>query len=576
MKKRLVKFTSFFLGVLCLLSFSACNDHLRPQNRQCTVLIESGTGFKAETPVKTIHRGEDVSFQINMEKGYSISCVDYPNSTLDEQTNGYTVTLHRVYYSTVVTIQTTKETISYCDGEKEVKLAYSIGHMRANAEGFGLFQRNGFTQVGWQDETGRKIGFGHRFEKETKRLFAFWEKQSPNELFEFEKENGYISITAFEGNDTCVVPEQIEGLPVKKIKRGAFQNKTLEKLIFPPTITVVEKQAFQHTTIDELTFFDGVTELSDESFSSSIVKRVDLQAMRKPVYSGNYFDTFTDKMDRLISLKEKKKIVLFSGSSARFGYDSKAIDEAFEEYEVVNMGVFAYTNAMPQLDLIRDYMKEGDILLHAPEFDTIDTQFCTTNQIDKNLFSMTESNYVLLGLLDLTGYSHFFDAYYEYQRMRNDMQERDYDTTARDYDEDGNNTSYLCYNAYGDYIAPRPNAERDEMHRPIPADYTISSFPIEKIEALNEVYRSFTAKGIDVYFSYAPRNRSSLTEESTLEKRAELEMYLNETISVPIISKMEDYLLSGVYFYEIDNHLSDEGVALRTKQIIMDLKTTME
>ena len=74
-------------------------------------------------------------------------------------------------------------------------------------------------------------------------------------------------------------------------------------------------------------------------------------------------------------MKDKKKIVLFSGSSTRFGYDSEMIDQAFPDYEVVNMGVFAYSPALPQLELIRSCMKEGDVLLDSPEFDAANRQF---------------------------------------------------------------------------------------------------------------------------------------------------------------------------------------------------------
>ncbi len=132
------------------------------------------------------------------------------------------------------------------------------------------------------------------------------------------------------------------------------------------------------------------------------------------------------------------------------------------------------------------------------------------------------------------------------------------------------------YNEYGDYIAPRPNAERDEMHRFFRADYTIASFPKEKIDRLNCVYQTFVQEGIEVFFSYAPRNISSLTEESNRENRYALENYLKENINVPIISEMEDYLFSGVYFFEIDNHLSDEGVKLRTEQIIEDINNIIK
>ena len=45
---------------------------------------------------------------------------------------------------------------------------------------------------------------------------------------------------------------------------------------------------------------------------------------------------------------------------------------------------------------------------------------------------------------------------------------------------------------------------------------------------------------------------------------------------MPVISEIEDSLVSGTYLYGTDNHLSTEGVALRTRQIIRDLKAQME
>ena len=101
-----------------------------------------------------------------------------------------------------------------------------------------------------------------------------------------------------------------------------------------------------------------------------------------------------------MSLKDKKKIVLFSGSSTRFGYDSAMLDQAFPDYEVVNMGVFAYSPALPQLELIRSCMKEGDILLDSPEFDAANRQFCYQKELDYATFAMMESNYDAFADLD--------------------------------------------------------------------------------------------------------------------------------------------------------------------------------
>ena len=96
------------------------------------------------------------------------------------------------------------------------------------------------------------------------------------------------------------------------------------------------------------------------------------------------------------------------------------------------------------------------------------------------------------------------------------------------------------------------------------------------MESLNAVYARFLAQDIDVFFSFTPRNRSSLTAASTPEARAALEAYLRETLCVPVISALEDDLYSGIYFWKIDSHTSTEGAALRTRQIIEDLHRALD
>ena len=43
-----------------------------------------------------------------------------------------------------------------------------------------------------------------------------------------------------------------------------------------------------------------------------------------------------------------------------------------------------------------------------------------------------------------------------------------------------------------------------------------------------------------------------------------------------MISELEDSLYPGRYLYGTDNHLSTEGVAMRTESIIEDLQKQME
>lgn len=362
---------------------------------------------------------------------------------------------------------------------------------------------------------------------------------------------------------------------MKKIASDAFILSDITELVLHEDIIEIEKNAFKDSALKDIYLYDGITSISDECFSGCRLNSLHINACCEPSYSGTYYDAFTDKTDRLMSLKNDKKIVLFSGSSARYGYDSAIIDKSFSGYAVVNMGVFAYTNALPQLKIIEKFVRNDDIILYAPEFDAVWAQFCTTNALDKNFFRMTESDYGLMELLNIGEFAYVFDSFGEYVREKISSEKKDYYVSAADYDDDGNQIGYKTYNEYGDYILKRPNSPRDEMHRIIRADYTVNTVTDDAIESLNRVFETFTEKGVKIYFTYAPYNRSALTERSTEVARRELETRLCEKINIPIISNMENYLYSGIYFYAIDNHLSDDGVKMRTESVISDLKNAL-
>lgn len=360
---------------------------------------------------------------------------------------------------------------------------------------------------------------------------------------------------------------------MRGICAGAFRDGAFEELILPHTLYTVECGAFHGCAVREITLFDTLREVSDESFQDCRgLKTLHVNAATSPVYSGSYFDTFSDKYDWLLSLKGRKKLVLASGSSGRYGYDSPTLAAAFPDYVPANMGVYAYTNALPQLELIRGLMEEGDVLLSAPEFDAAEEQFCASSRLDAPFWAMMESNYDAAALLDLRNYSGVLDSLGEYLAARRGMAGRNYGESPASYDDDGNRYAFATYNQYGDLTLPRPNGERDVCLRHNIADYTTANITPGRVEALNDVYRRFLDGGIAVYFTYTPRNRNSLTADSTPATRRELHNYLTEHLCVPVISDIEDSLYAGNYFYLIDSHLSGEGAAIRTKRVIEDLR----
>ena len=88
--------------------------------------------------------------------------------------------------------------------------------------------------------------------------------------------------------------------------------------------------------------------------------RINIDRERKGANNRKFFGeeivAVAKHFDWLLSIAQQQKIVLFSGSSGRYGYCSEMLLDAFPEYQVANMGVYAFTNAMPQLELIRQQL----------------------------------------------------------------------------------------------------------------------------------------------------------------------------------------------------------------------------
>lgn len=544
---------------------------------QCIVVLEDCEDVIPDRRNAGVRRGGDISFALTLKNGCVVTGTDYEESEISGEGEKAVLTLRNVQYSTVVKLSTVYEGRVYDPngGEgKPVRTTVSDTVTNTRTE---PFIREGYIQTGWNTEpdgSGEHIGFGSRTRCDT--LYAEWVQETPEEVFSYTCTQDSASVTGYSGDGSvCVFPDTLGGKPVRVICSGAFAGADFTEFICSDTVQIIMAGAFENAAVEKLTLFDSLMQISDESFRGCSIRTLSLNARRFPVYAGTYFSAFPDKCERLFSL-DGKKIVLFSGSSGRYGYDSAMIDRAFEEYDVVNMGTYAYTGAKPQLDIVLQVMREGDILVEAPEFDAPSQQFCETNELDQFFFSLTETDYKLIELLDLRRYTGVFDALNDYLYEHGRLEEKDYSCLASQYDDDGNSIGYPTYNEYGDYVLERPNSEKDEMHRIIPADYTTDNITAERLQTLDKELARFTEKGVDVVFTYAPRNRSSLTESSTEERMEEMEKLIWETLSVPIISEMDDYLYSGIYFYEIDNHLSTEGAQMRTEQLIADLNRWME
>ena len=456
-------------------------------------------------------------------------------------------------------------------------------HLRMNTlRGTAYFTREGHVLTGWNTEPGGKglaAGLGSRVDPaEVRDLYAQWLPEDLDGAFAWRVTDTYAVITGYFGQGgTCVLPQVHEGLPVRAVDAGAFDGKAFDLIVLSPALRWLMPGAFTGCAFDEMILYDSLETVSDDCFVSCALPRtLRVNAAAAPAYSGSYFDTFQDKYDILLSLKGRRKLVLSSGSSGRYGYDCALLREAFPELEPVNMGVYAYTNALPQLMLILPLTDAGDILLYAPEFDAVKEQFCVTADLDIGFWAMMESCYDTAAGLDMRLFTRVFDSFGEYLTARAKMPTAGYDVSPANYDDDGKYYAFSTYNAYGDFILPRPDGDHDGLLRHNIADYTLGGVTPEAVDSLNEALAPFTDRGIRVFFSYTPRNIDSLTEGSTAQARQRLHEYLVSALTVPVISDIEDYLMPGRYFWLIDSHLSTNGAKKRTERVILDLKKAME
>ena len=553
---------------------------------QCRIVLESSPAFTAQTQTAAVTPGQTVTFTLTPADGYTLTGADYPGARLTRTGTGYTLSLPEVRYSTAVAVTAEKsDTVLYYRdnlGGDWIEAPVTASHLRVNTAIQGeLFNNPGHTLTGWNtapDGSGQAVGLGSRTEPGS-RLYAQWAAQNDAAEFTFTVNNGTATVTGWQGSgERLVLPDTLGGAPVVEIAAGAFTNAACREIILPDTLRRIEPGAFTGCAVESLTLFDNLQTISDYAFEGcTALRTLHINAATAPVYSGSYYATFADKYDRLLSLSKTRKLVLFSGSSARFGYDSAALDQALPSYAVVNMGVFAYTNALPQLELIRSQLQEGDLLLLSPEFDAAKRQFCTTNAFDDDFFCMVEENYDLLALLDLRQYSGVFSALGSYLQTRAGMAARSYAVSPAELDEDGNAVDTPSYNAYGDYILYRPDAGEDTPIYGLPVDYTVDAFPqAYYIDPANAEIERFKADGVRVWLTYSPRNRQAVSEASTPEAIAALDAYFRENLNAAILTPLQDSLLPGRYFYGTDNHLSTNGVALRTAQVITALKDALQ
>lgn len=285
-----------------------------------------------------------------------------------------------------------------------------------------------------------------------------------------------------------------------------------------------------------------------------------------PQYQETFLGALDEKYERLTGLEEEK-IVIVGGSSVAFGIDSDLI-ETYTGRPVVNFGLYAALGTKLMLDLSRAGIREGDIVLLAPEPDpeTLSLAF-----YGENTWRAVEGDFSMLRYIPMQNKLSLFGSAFSYAQEK-----LSYALAGAPPRPSGVYAS-ASFDEHGDIVYPR---EKNEMFFYYDKNKTVSLTPEifseDFIEYVNDYIQFCESKGAKVYFSFCPINRLALSEDTTEETFDAYESYLTDRLDCPVLGSVRDSVMEEGYFYDTNFHLNDAGVIAHTDRYVRDLLLEME
>lgn len=281
-------------------------------------------------------------------------------------------------------------------------------------------------------------------------------------------------------------------------------------------------------------------------------------------YSNTYNASLVDKMHRLKNT-ESPKIVLIGNSNLAFGIDSQRMEEELG-MPVVNMGFLGSLGNEFHERMILGNIGEDDMVVISH------TTYSDDNSIGyaPAVWITLDCNRQLFTLLRPQDYITALPAYPNYLRNAIFLK-----ISGKGNMDTKDSYSRNAFNEYGDDIvrveSSRMNSreyfENNEELLP-----EINDICVKRLNALNDYVEGCGATMMVAGFPIAVGEYTQFDKEDINTFQKELGYYLD----CNVVSNFEDYMYSYDLFYDQMYHLNEEGVAIRTEQLIDDLKELKE
>ena len=574
------------LALVCLLS--ACSFQ-KEQTEALTVLVEAGEHYSLEVGVLSVEPGGSASFYIKTEPDYAVTAADYPGPYSLTETRGLTkLVLSDVRYPCRVRLILSRDKRSICylanggaalTGEGlEIVRSYDVrDHIRPNTSiGTELFAREGYTLTGWNtrpDGSGQRVGLGGRVSvNEPLTLYAQWAEWTAEDAFQRRMEDGHAVITGYSGSErVLVVPAELDGLPVTQIASGAFAGCSAETVILPESLRRIEKDAFAGAALRELCFFDNIEFITDESFSGcENLSTLRISAIEDPYgYSFRRESVWADKLDLLIETRGQERLIFYGGCSMWYNFLGPEAQKQFgDRYTVLNMGLNGVSSSLLQMELLRCFVTDRDILIHAPEISSRQQLLLYTGlgKNDDKLWCALEYNYDLVSLLDI----RVFDGgVLESLRLYLDKK------------EPGGSYTDVYHDSKGLFFQDPTGSipfQRTESAEALVDAVDLDPAYLENLTRLEREYHSFTEKGIPIYVAFACVDIDRVPQEQRGNTALMDWLYrlrFSAMDGVTVVGSLGDYLYRDEDCYDTVYHLLTPGAERYTRTLLRDLLTAL-
>ena len=274
---------------------------------------------------------------------------------------------------------------------------------------------------------------------------------------------------------------------------------------------------------------------------------------------GSFQATLLDKTERLRSIGEPK-IILIGNSNLAFGVDSQRIQEALG-MPVVNMGLHgglgnAFLENMGKLGV-----SEGDIVV-----------VCHSNYDDDGTIPdpalawiTVEMHPEFWKLIPAKAIPQMMKAYPSYLYS---SAVRFLTGSPKNVPETGASYSRAGFNAFGDVCV-----RGEDSFVFTEGSVAVPQVGEETAARLNALNHYILSRGATMVVAGYPIGSGEFTPaEAEFDA---FEAQLREALDCPVISRFADYFIPYSCFYDTVFHLNDEGVKLRTGQLIADLQDWM-